>query len=88
MIIPDGFTQAEPHILCLDTWPPNTLSPAKMAAYKAQEEAGNISLQSIKHGKKSGIAVVRYLSNCPHEWILQQLASKTITMQVTMGELI
>lgn len=86
MIIPEGFTKAEPQIPCFDIWPANTFSRFKKAAYVYEEKQGNIAILKILKHRKSGFITVSYLSNCPHEWILIQLAKASI--QMTTGDLL
>lgn len=86
MTIPKGFTRVEPLIPCFDIWPEDTLSDAKRAAYAYEEKQGNILIRSVKKYEKSGMTTVDYLSNCPHEWILQQLAQAPV--QMTIGDLL
>lgn len=69
---PDG-TRMEPHIPCVDTWPPGTITEASMHAYKRLEKQGEIRLQSVAQNRSTGVVTVRYLADCPQQWILDRL---------------
>lgn len=70
------FTQAIPDIPCLDRWPPGALTEKKAYAYQQQRQAGNINHLRIDQDQDTGITVVEYLSNCPQDWLRQQLSGK------------
>ncbi len=62
-----------PHIHCVDTWPPGTLTEASMHAYKRLEKQGEIRLQSVAQNRASGVVTIRYLTDSPQRWILDRL---------------
>ena len=69
-----GYEQVAPDIPCMDRWPPETFSDRKRGAYAALEAKGAVKIISMRQGRISGVTIVQYLANCPHEWILQRLA--------------
>ena len=82
-----GFTHAEPDISCMDRWPAGTFTRDKEAAYRREQDAGNITGLTIE--RRNGIAIARYLSCIPQEWMLRQLADglRKDTEQITIGDL-
>lgn len=84
------FMQAEPIIPCIDRWPAATLTPKKTAAYFQQQRDGNISHLKMTQDPETGIIVVSYMSNCPQDWMRQQLSSESsiqTTAQITMEDM-
>lgn len=71
--LPEDCTRVEPHIPCVDVWPPGTLTPACRAAYDQLAANGEIRRQSLTEHRITGVVTARYLSDCPHEWILDRL---------------
>lgn len=67
------FTPASVDVECVDTWHPETLSEAAMAAYKALEIEGCLRITKVHISRHTGRTDVRYLTQIPHEWILERL---------------
>ena len=83
-----GFTLAEPDIPCMDRWPAGTFTKNKEAAYRREQDAGNIAGLTIE--RRNGIAIARYLSCIPQDWMLRQLADglRKDAEQITIGGLV
>lgn len=60
-------------VACLDVWPPQTLSRPAMEAYRALEAKGLLEMDSVQVGRHTGSVKIRYRTQIPHEWILQEL---------------
>jgi len=69
---PDG-TKVTPYIPCVDIWPPETITEASIHAYKRLEKRGEIKIQSIPVNRRTGVVTVRYLADCPQQWIIARL---------------
>lgn len=82
-----GFTPAPPCIPCMDRWPAGTFTKDKEAAYRREQDIGNISSLSID--QQHGIAIARYLSCIPQEWMLRRMADglRKDAEQITIGDL-
>lgn len=65
--------KATPDIHCVDYWP-DGIPPAKLHAYKAMIEAGQITRRTAILNKITGSVIVDYYSTIPHEWIRQEMA--------------
>ena len=82
-----GFTRAEPDIPCMDHWPAGTFTKDKEAAYRQEQDAGNITRLNIEW--RNGVTIARYLSCIPQEWMLRQLADglRKDAEQIMIGDL-
>ena len=67
------FTPAPVDVECVDVWPPETLSEDAMLAYKALEVDGALKIVKVSVSKNTGRTDIRYMTQIPHEWILEQL---------------
>lgn len=63
----------DPTIVCCDLWPRDTLTQAKMDAYKRLIDMGDIRIRRVVHHKATGYTTVEYWSNLPHAWTLNKL---------------
>lgn len=55
------------------------LTRRKAQAYRAMAQAGEISSLTILRSIKDNIDIVQYLSNCPHDWMREQIAKQVQT---------
>lgn len=76
------WPQAPPVFPCRDRWPHGTLTDYKRSLYAAQQAAGQICGLSIRW--YGDIAIVEYLSACPHEWFLDGM--RKAPEQITFDE--
>lgn len=67
------FEPVRPHIWCADRWWPEALTDAKRAAYDQAARSGLIRPMGVVRDR--GRLVVRYLSQIPHSWTLEELKS-------------
>lgn len=67
------MVKALPSIKCVDRWPEGTFTFSRQDAYKIAEYNGEIIIDKIIFASGSGSTVVEYRSNCPEEWIHEQL---------------
>lgn len=65
--------QNPPSIVCCDMWPPGRLTKVKMDAYKRLIDEGMIRIRRVVYHKVTGITVVDYWSQLPHDWTLDHL---------------
>lgn len=63
----------DPTIVCCDLWPRDTLTQAKLDAYKRLIDMGDIKIRRVIHHKVTGYTTVEYWSNLPHAWTLNKL---------------
>jgi len=68
--------RAEPEILCIDYWPPEQLTPAKLRAYQALIRERQITKPRVIYCRSARSTTVEYLTAIPHEWVLQELAQR------------
>ncbi|MGI6691181.1 MAG: hypothetical protein ACOX63_10160 [Christensenellales bacterium] len=80
----NGYEQVAPNISCMDRWPSGTFNDRKRKAYATLETKGAVKIISMRQGRISGVTIVRYVANCPQEWILQQLAREAHIEPVQM----
>ena len=71
--LPENCIRAQPHIPCVDIWPPGTFTPICRQAYDKLAQNGEIRRQSLTEHRITGVVTARYLSDCPHAWILTRL---------------
>lgn len=73
---PDGrtlrFVPAPLDVECVDVWPPERLSEAAQGAYDSLIERGRITAVEA-HRDGVGRIYVRYMADCPVEWIREEL---------------
>ena len=67
-------------IPCCDLWQPGQLSAHKMDAYKALRETGEIRIKRVTYSKETGFVIVEYWSTLPHEWTLDALRAKSLSI--------
>lgn len=81
------WPQAPPVFPCMDRWPNSSLTEHKRALYENTQKNGQISNLNIVY--RGTIAIVRYMSACPHAWFLQTMReiAKTTPEQITLKEL-
>lgn len=81
---PDGrtlrFVPAPLDVECVDVWPPGRLSQAAQGAYDSLVERGRITaVGAYRDGV--GRVYVRYMADCPAEWIREELREAKYTGQ-------
>lgn len=73
---PDGrtvrFDPAPVDVECMDVWPPGRLSQAARDAYDTLAARGRIKPVEV-YRDGAGRVYVRYLADCPVEWIHEAL---------------
>ena len=69
------MTIIKPFIDCVDYWP-HEIPPEALAAYKALIDEGQILKRHVTYNKTTGSVLVKYQSNQPHEWVLQELSKR------------
>lgn len=76
----EGWTAIMPECIipCCDLWPPGSLSPAKMKAYKALADEKRIARLRVVYDKASRYTSVEYMGSLPHEWMLTALREKAV----------
>ena len=79
------FTPAPVDVECVDVWHPETLSEAAMLAYKALEVDGILRITKVHISRYTGRTDVRYLTQIPHEWILERLREEKLRFEA-MGK--
>lgn len=68
-----NYTPEQPHIECVDVWPPGTISKPTMDAYVELGRRGEIKIERVQYGQNSGRITVIYASTIPQAWIRQAL---------------
>lgn len=79
-------TQASPDILTVDTWPLDRLTAGVREAYSALERQGGIRVLRVTVGRKSGLAVIEYLSAAPPDWTRETLGRLARERGATDGD--
>lgn len=75
------FTPAPVDVECVDVWPPETLSEDAMLAYKALEADGALKIVKVSVSRNTGRTDIRYMTQIPHEWILEQLKEQKLLFE-------
>ena len=75
------FSPAPVDVECVDTWHPGTLSETCMHAYKLLETEGALQITKVSISKYTGRVDVRYLTQIPHEWILERLKEQKLQLE-------
>ena len=69
----EPIRQAEPCIPCTDVWRLERLTPTVQGAYNALAKRGEIHVNVIRVNKKTGMAVIEYMSTLPPDWTREAL---------------
>ena len=81
------FVPAPMDVEVVDVWPPGRLSRVEKDAYDALASAGRIRPVRVDRDG-AGRVYVRYMADCPEQWIRQELretklAGKQMELEVT-----
>ena len=74
------MTKVKPFIKCVDYWPEH-IPPEKLESYRQLIEEGQIRKHHVIYARDTGTTIVEYFAIAPHEWILEQLASRIKAVQ-------
>ena len=81
------FEPAPMDVEIVDIWPPGTLTEQARDAYDILAGAGRIRPKSARRDA-AGRVIVRYLADCPEQWVHEELrAAKLAGRQLTMEEI-